>query len=393
MDPSASLCLIYDSLRQAPPEVVTGDDWYDSLPQKLTPNYIQVDKRSAPESIYCDAYRCGILKRVKDAFNVPGFNEARDAMNPFERIGNSIFMNRSGVKLANIDAVHHVSGEIFTFDTKKSNKPWTFCDITAGPGGWTQYLQYRFPNSQGYGMTLRTVDWNTKLLDMTRFTPFYGSDNTGDLYTNAEQFIEFVLSQQYAGVSLVTADGGFDIENPTDKNLWHQQEWLSSRLLLVQSLIGIGCTMIGGNFVVKVFDTTTEISAQIIFILSQCFQRILIWKPVSSGPANAEQYLICMSRKSLVQDMYQFLAGAARTYQDNIYLTSLFSEGLPEDFTTWLTNSSNRSVDNQLQAAQNILLYLKGTPPTIPEYNLAKFLTIWNLPDTPINSKNSSLYL
>jgi len=151
--------------------------------------------------------------------------------------------------------------------------------------------------------------------------------------------------------------------------------------------------MIGGNFVVKVFDTMTEISAQIIFVLSQCFQRILIWKPVSSGPANAEQYLICMSRKSLVQDMYQLLAGAARTYQDNIYLTSLFSEDLPEDFITWLTNSNNRSVDNQLQAAQNILLYLKGTPPTIPEYNLAKFLTIWNLPDTPINPKNSSLYL
>lgn len=392
MDPSASLCLAYDSLRQPEPEVVITDDWYtDNSSQKLTPNYTQVDKRSAPEAMYCDKNRYAILQRVKDAFDIPGFNEARDAMNPFERIGNSIFMNRASIKLANIDAVHHVSGEIFTFENKTADK--VFCDVAAGPGGWTQYLQYRFPSAQGYGMTLRTLDWNTKLLDMTRFTAFYGSDNTGDLYTNWEQFIEFFLKQQYAGANIVTGDGGFDIEGTTDKSAWHQQEWLSSRLLLVQALIGIGCTMIGGNFVVKIFDTVTEISAQIIFILSQCFQRILMWKPVSSRPANAEQYLICMGRKPVVQDLYQLLAGAARTYRDNIYLSSLFLESLPEDFTIWLTNSNDRSIDNQLQAAQNILLYLKGTPPIIAEYNLTKFLTIWNLPDTPINSKSSRLFI
>lgn len=394
MDPSATLCLAFDSLKESPPIPINPDLWYTHDNQiELTPSFSLQSTRINLPPQFADVNRYQLLQKIKDAFDRDGFIEARDAMNPFEYIGRSVFINRAAIKLANIDAVHHVTDELFTFDDKQTSKDFTFCDVAAGPGGFTQYLQYRFPNAIGYGMTIRSenLDWSTRFLDMTRFTPFYGPDNTGNLYTNWEPFIQYVLKEQPLGVDLVTGDGGFDLEDTEDKTLLHSQEYLSSRLLLTQILIGIACTKIGGNFVVKVFDTVTNISAQLLFILSQCFDEILVFKPVSSRPANAERYVICRRRKENVRKYYDLLATAARTYKSDEYLTTLFIEALPDPFVNWLTKANEQSTNRQLLAAQNILQYMQGETPDIPQYNIHKFLIIWNLPDTPITQRNSTI--
>lgn len=388
MDPSAELCSLYDSFSEHAPHITVDAAYtYASTPEDpgVSQSFTTISANANPLPQYCDSDRYNILQRVKDKFDIPGFVEARDATNPFEAIGRSIFMNRAAIKLANIDAVEHITPEIFTFQAQTSNKDFTFCDVAAGPGGFTQYLQYRFPKSQGYGMTLKheTLDWNTRLLDMKRFTPFYGADKTGNLYTNASAFIEFVLEKSPSGVDLVTSDGGFDLEDFADKTLLHQQEFLSSRLLLAQALVGVGCTQHGGNFVVKVFDTVTKISAHILYILSLCFEKIKIFKPVSSRPANAERYVICTHRNFDVHTYYELLKSASQVYTDTIFLESIFAETLPSRFIEWLVQSNSRSVDLQLATAQNILLYLARKNPVIAKYNIPKFLLIWSLPDTP----------
>ena len=414
MDPSAPLCLLYDSLKEShptlpiiteenrvtlelsPSEAIrtvigrggdTYNSWYSGRDDqlKIVPDYRQAPIDSDPPPTYSDPKRYKILQTVKDSFDTEGFIEARNNANPFELIGRSIFINRAAVKLANIDAVHHVTNDIFTFDLKQSTTPFTFCDIAAGPGGFTQYLQYRYPLSVGYGITLKheTLDWSRRFLDMAQFTPFYGEDGTGNLYTNWNQFTEYVHSQQPDGVDLVTADGGFDLEDSMDKTLLHRQEFLSSRLFLTQALVGIACAKAGGNFVLKTFDTVTDLSAQIIFSLAQCFDRITIFKPVSSRPANAEKYVICINRTPDITHIFNLLSDASRLYTDDLYLTNLFLDPLPKPFQQWLTQINSESTNRQLRAAQDILLFLRGTPPDIPLYDTDKFLVIWNLPDTP----------
>lgn len=394
MDPSAIICLAYDSLKRPPPSSLVPSIWYIHNNQdKLTLSLSSQSTRVNLPPQFADIDKYQLLQRVKDSFDNEGFIEARNEMNPFEYIGRSIFINRAAIKLANIDAVHNITREIFTFDKKQTNEPFTFCDVAAGPGGFTQYLQYRFPNAIGYGMTIRSenLDWSTRFLDMSRFTPFYGPDNTGNLYTNWDPFIQHVLKEQPNGVDLVTGDGGFDLEDTQDKTLLHSQEYLSSRLLLTQILVGLACTKVGGNFVVKVFDTVTSISAHLLFILAQCFKELLIFKPISSRPANAERYVICRDRHEHIHEYYDLLAKAAHAYKSDEYLTTLFAEPLSEAFVAWLRTANNRSIDRQLLAAQNILQYMQGQTPEIPEYNLHKFLTIWNLPDTPINPRNSNI--
>lgn len=392
-DPSAIICsfdtsfntVLYDA---AIPQEYIFQTKYLTV---VTPNLIPLSVDDSPDNVYCNTQRYDALQKVKDTYTHEHFEEARLFVNPFENIGRSIFINRAAVKLANIDAVCHITTEQWSIRAPQSNERLTFCDVAAGPGSFTQYLQYRYPHSKGYGMTLRDskLDWDRKALDLKRFTPFYGSDNTGNLYTNYQEFIDMVLSQEPLGVDLVTADGGFDLENSSnDRNtsnnvLLRKQEFLSSRLLLTQCVIGLNCCRVGGNFVVKVFDTVTEFSAQVLYVLSQCFDEIIMFKPVSSRPANSERYVICRGRLDDIQQYRELLTLVANSYGERVYFSSIISEPLPEPWTMWLTIVNDRSINSQLEVGGRIITYLKGGTPTVPKYNLPKFLMIWALPDTP----------
>lgn len=390
MDPSANICLMHDSFHQSL-TIPTYNNWYSlSSQQKLTPSYQLVSIQAKPPALFTNQQRYDILQKVKDAFDTEGFIDARNATNPFEYIGRSIFITRAAVKLANIDAVHNVTKDVFTFNNKQSDKEFSFCDVAAGPGGFTQYLQFRYPNSKGYGMTLRheKLDWSVKFLDMEKFDTFYGSDNSGNLYTNWDEFNRYVRQKEPNGVDLVTADGGFDLEDGMDKTLLHRQEFLSSRLLLTQALVGISCNKVGGNFVLKVFDTVTNLSAQIIYLLSNCYEQIMVFKPVTSRPANAERYILCLNLRDNIGDYRSLMEDAARSYKDDLYLESIFSEDLPEDFVEWLTENNRESIEQQLVYAQNILRYLQGEEIDQERYDVHMFLTIWNLLDTPPKKPN-----
>ena len=46
----------------------------------------------------------------------------------------------------------------------------------------------------------------------------------------------------------------------------------------------------GGHFVCKVFDMFTPFSVGLFYLLYRCFERVCIFKPVTSRPANSERY-------------------------------------------------------------------------------------------------------
>lgn len=387
MDPSAKHCLMYDTLKV---KNVTNNDegipWYSVNEIKELNSYITYTPlNDPPVSVYADSNKYNTLNKIKNTYSNPAFEQARNKANPFENIGRSIFINRAAIKLANIDAVFNITPSIFTFDKKQSDVDFTFVDVAAGPGGFTQYLQYRYPNSKGYGMTLKSqnLDWNRNVLDMKRFIPYYGVDDTGDLYYNWEYFVDFVIKNTGTGVDLVTADGGFELDNGDDQSLYQHQEFLSSRLLLTQAIIGLACTKFGGNFVLKLFDTVTEFSAQLIYLIAQSFQKITIFKPVTSRPANSERYLICINKTDTSN--LDILRTAGNSYSDHNYLGTLFSDQMESSFILWLSNLNQQSIDTQLQSSADILKIMNSKYVDLPKYDSNKFLTIWNLPDTPPN--------
>lgn len=433
-DPSALLCEIRDSFTRPQIEIVP-----EMLPQPYSITSapmlnVQIKTASEatlpnlpPDPRYCDVNRYNELQNLKDKFpdDEKKYTEARDKTNPFEDIGKSIFMNRAAIKIANIDAIYGLTKHFGGLLKMVVDGLYTYCDLCGGPGAFTQYLQFRWPDSMGYGLTLRNeLDWNRSKLDVTRMNFIYGEDGTGNIYTNWQQFVQEVRTTEQLGVDLVLGDGGFDVESmdipepsserdiedksklhpltPTEtltlpvatnnrKERFRRQEFLSSRLLLCQLLTAISILKTGGNFVCKIFNTVTSLSAELLFIASLCFDNITIFKPISSRPANAERYIICRGLRDKVSSYANILASANQAYSQGVNVISIISNELPEDFRTWLTFYNNRSIDRQMLAANRILRYLNGDINVlreIPQYNIHKALIIWNLPDNPMTKRS-----
>jgi cap1 methyltransferase len=409
MDPSELICRVYDTFTEkAPPIPVPKEILPKAFEGKRKNILPQIEESEVkilhPDTRIVDMELYNQLLDVKSQYSHYDknlFNRARSLANPFEQIGNSIFMDRASIKLANIDAVYNLTDTFGGSLKPREDGRFYYVDIAGGPGGFTQYIQYRMTDSLGYGITLKTsnnLEWNTKEINMDKFIPIYGFDGTGNLYTNWSEFVASVRIQFPSGVTLAMGDGGFEVFSERENKLenekneetvllekneaYAQQEFKTSRLLLVQILTGIKCVRDGGKFMVKVFDTVTRLTAQLLYIVSNCFDKISIFKPISSRPANSERYLICEGKRSNTQDYEAILVEASQRYSENLNIINLIDDqNIPEEFLNWLFEQNSNSFNLQIKAGNDILSLLGGEEIILPPYNLRKALIIWNLPD------------
>ncbi|TPX40457.1 hypothetical protein SeLEV6574_g06604 [Synchytrium endobioticum] len=240
------------------------------------------------------------LKNQLDALPKHYFTQARTLANPYESIGRAIFVNRSAVKMANVDAVFGFTKELIA-----PHKPFRFADLCAGPGGFTEYLLWRIhpglADVRGYGITLKgDVDFAIEKFApearaQQRFEAIYGQDGTGDI-TKPENMRRFAAHIQKStgdtGVDLVIADGAFSVVGDEI-----YQEVHSSRLMMCEVVTMFMVLRKGGYFMTKVFDTCTPFMAGLFYLLHQYFGMVTIIKPYTSRPANSERYIICKDLK------------------------------------------------------------------------------------------------
>lgn len=316
-------------------------DWYSSpfvaqYSPGLTP---------AEDVRYCDLVKFDLLNTVMTGYNVPEYELARNATNPYESLGKLGYINRAAVKLAEIDTDYlSVVTPSIPGSLSISRAPTTFADIAGGPGGFTQYLQHKYPQIVGYGITLPgDLTWRLDKLDTKRFTALLG-----DLYIDWQAFRDAVLTQHPRGVDLVVADGGFEVETTADHG--DVQEAQSSRLLIIEANLGLSLTKIGGNFVLKVFGTTSPLMVDLLYVLSLGFERVALVKPRTSRPANAERYLLCMQRRNNTIDL--------SAVRDANLAGMRLDVGLPSDYVDWITKHNNLSLDLRLRSAKKIYEYL-----------------------------------
>lgn len=401
-----------------------------------TSKLIQITKTFGPEKVeslslpepFTTTEKPNIFPKVKTILNQPGTNlppiysvnydnylekrkklksfpydlylKARKITNPYEGIGSSIFMNRTATKLANLDAItgFNLTYHIGSFMHLSTPGPFYFADLGGAPGAMTQYILWRRPDSIGYGISLKEErsfpkpgkltpevipTWKMEYLDPTRFYPFYGESGTGNLYTEWKNFINYVLSTQTEGMDLVIGDASFDTEVEKEYDL---QEFLSFRLFLVQLLIALHLVREKGSFVMKMFDTVNELSAQLIYIAGLCFEKIRLIKPITSRPANAEKYLVCQDKKKETQDYAYILEVANQIYNRDEVVVSLFEEKLPTKFTKWLINVNTILMKEQEKYIDLIINYLEDKKPEIPQVNTHKALMLFNVPGNPVKS-------
>uniref|UniRef100_A0A3Q3IKW6 Cap-specific mRNA (nucleoside-2'-O-)-methyltransferase 1 n=1 Tax=Monopterus albus TaxID=43700 RepID=A0A3Q3IKW6_MONAL len=278
-------------------------DWMKLGERKLK---IEDETEFCTEDLLHTLLRC---KTIFDDLEGEEMRRARTRSNPYETIRGGIFLNRAAMKMANID---HCFDHMFTNPKDSQGKPLTkdregellyFGDVCAGPGGFSEYILWRRRwHAKGFGMTLKGP-CDFKLEDFYAapselFEPYYGEggvDGDGDITRpeNVTAFRNFVLENtDRKGLHFLMADGGFSVEG--QENI---QEILSKQLMLCQFLTALSTLRPGGHFICKTFDLFTPFSVGLAYLLYLCFDRISLFKPVTSRPANSERYVVCRGLK------------------------------------------------------------------------------------------------
>jgi len=141
MDPTTNLCKIINNFQYDYEDVSVENFFYYPTTQKL-----QFISHSTNEIYFPYKELFEELEEYQNNFFFKEFIHYRNLHYPFEKLTNFIFGNRASLKLANLDALFSFFGECFEPCHLHSQKKLTFCDIAGGPGSFTQYIQYRFPN-------------------------------------------------------------------------------------------------------------------------------------------------------------------------------------------------------------------------------------------------------
>ena len=87
---------------------------------------------------------------------------------------------------------------------------------------------------------------------------------------------------------LITADGAVDNEAQPELT-----EAVTARLLFHEIMTALRAQTAGGDFVLKVFGISLQITRELIAVLAACYQNTSIVKPFTSRAINDERYIVC----------------------------------------------------------------------------------------------------
>jgi hypothetical protein len=406
MDPSIEACRDYNSFQEKPPlyrseMLPTG---FSSTPGKSLDN-IKIEYENFNVN-YCNKEKFDELLNLEDQLNndEEARSRATEQLDPFSKLGTSIFMSMDAIILANMDAIFKFTGHYSSLLKQRlettyekvgekevqgygapltmfeEDRNFTFTLIGDSPGGFAQYLQYRVIRNRAYVMTPEHQGLDFNGLNTKYFYVTNGEDGTGDIIRNREYFIDLVRKRIPGGVHLFFANGE-DIYYSTG-------EIENTRLLLNETIINMACNKEGGNFVLKMFDTVTDFSAQLLFIISQCYELLILFKPVSSQITTPIKYAIGLKRRpdATVDTYIDILRKVEKSYStDSLtgelrFVSSFLEKPLPEDFRIWLSKQNNYLIDSQLEFNKSVKDVLNGFEVITPKYNTSKALKIWSIP-------------
>ena len=153
---------------------------------------------------------------------------------------------------------------------------------------------------------------------------YFGADNTGNLMSLKN--LDGLVRRAGTDVDLVTADGSIDcVDTPAE------QELVVSHLHFCETIAALSLLQSGGSFLIKLFTIFEYQTICLVYLLSCCFDKIFINKPVTSKEGNSEVYLVCLgfAGSNLVAPYMETL----RSNYESPCKTAMFRrDDIPESF-------------------------------------------------------------
>ena len=296
--------------------------------------------------------------------------------NPFEFIHTAIPNSKTH---ATISKLHPLSRSFYkmielhaTFlNPVCEHRSVTSFHLAEGPGGFIEALTHirsQQPSNDvqhdvHYGMTLLNQDtscpgWkkSKNFLDLhrNRVRIESGADGTGNIISLNN--FDHCVSRYKNSCELITADGGFDFSCD-----FNNQESMMARLLAAEMGFALALQKPGGHFILKVFDTFTKPTIDVLYVLCNLYSEVFVSKPCTSRHANSERYIVCKHFRPASSD--PLLPHLRRMFQqlEDFPQNAAMSSLLPLDHDTYFLNKieeCNAMIGQQQMETINATIHL-----------------------------------
>ncbi len=185
-----------------------------------------------------------------------------------------------------------------TFHLEMDSKPIKSFHLAEGPGGFIEALckVRKCPYDTYTGITIIDENNSQNVPGWKKTKHFlnqhknvlieYGSDKTGNILS-IDNFV-YCKDKYGSSMDLITGDGGFDFSED-----FNNQEINIASLLFAQIAYALCLQKKNGRFILKIFDSFTQHTVDLLYILSSFYEKVYISKPYTSRYANSEKYIVC----------------------------------------------------------------------------------------------------
>lgn len=241
-------------------------------------------------------------------------------------------LSRSFYKMIEISNLLNVVDNLPKFSCK------TF-HLAEGPGGFIEAIveMRKNPYDLYYGMTLLKDDdysipgWRKSKGFLNKNQNVIieeGIDGTGNLMS--PENLRYCFLKYGGTIDLITADGGFDFSID-----FNHQETVSSKLIFCQIAFAVAMQKYMGTFIIKFFDTFTQVSIDILYILSNLYNEVSFVKPNTSRYANSEKYIVCKgfrlsNTEDLIKEFYRIMV----LIEGDVEIERLLTLNIPYIYTS-----------------------------------------------------------
>ena len=171
----------------------------------------------------------------------------------------------------------------------------------------------------------------------------YGTNDLTKLKTR-NNIYDYCRTMYPLGIDIVTGDGGFDVSDN-----FNIQEQKSFKLILSEVLCSMSILKKGGTLILKIFDTFTKPTLQMINYICLNFGDVWIYKPKMSRPANGEKYIIA---KNYLNEPYDKSHNV--DIKEHDYISDI---GVRE---IQIIKFNNKYVNTQLNFINEVLRFIKS---------------------------------
>lgn len=279
----------------------------------------------------------------------------RKLLNPNDFPSRQFAVNRAFYKL------WEIMGE---FPNLLDGKEPTVLHLAEAPGSFVQVIKSKFPDARCIAVSKPPSSY-AEVVKSSRCTPVFNEQilklpKVEFMYEdllNVRQLESFLLQLTRGdsdGYHLITADGGFD-----EDEQYESKEPLHYRLILAEIICIVSLQRRGGSCVLKVFETFTETTLSLLYLLALHYEKFDVCKPITSRSTNSEKYIICRGFRGHLFEtdiLLSLLAQITHLLEPttspvlNLEIPDTFREGI-YDITKSITEKQIYSIDTVCEFA------------------------------------------